>query len=70
MGRSLYFFEINNKDINASNLAGNLASIGRVQNTPLTVSKRMECRQLIKFTKLTDDIRSKLILGLKLVKIV
>ena len=67
MGRSLYFFEIHNKDSNTANLTGNLSSIGRVQNTPLTIAKRMECRQLIKFMKLTDDIRSKLILGLKLV---
>ncbi len=37
----------------------------RVKNPPLTIAKRMEYRQLIEYQKLNDEMRAKLISGLK-----
>jgi hypothetical protein len=43
-----------------------VSTANRVRNPPLTIAKRMQCRQLIEYQKLNDEIRSKLTLGLKL----
>ena len=40
--------------------------LSRVKNPALTIAKRMEYRQLIEYNKLSEDVKSKLVLGLKL----
>lgn len=64
VGRGLHIFE----GVNSSNIgqSGSMPVVpGRVKNPPLVIAKRMECRQLIEYQKLDNEIRSKLILGLK-----
>jgi hypothetical protein len=41
----------------------------RVKNPPFNIPKRMEYRQIIEYQKLNEEIRSKLVLGLKLVSL-
>lgn len=43
----------------------NITSQRRVKNPPINIAKRMEYRQLIEYQKLSDEIKSNLILGLK-----
>jgi hypothetical protein len=64
VGRGLHIFDL------SSSTGGGSSSVSggpgkRVKNAPLIIAKRMESRQLIEYQKLNDEIRSKLILGLK-----
>lgn len=57
IGRSLDIFD--------SGMNNDLKTKGRIKSAPFTIARRMECRQFVQFAKLTEDLRTKLILGLK-----